>query len=258
MFNSSTDREWEKYGATDPYFGVFTHEKYRKTQLTQEDKAAFFRSGHDYLMAILSSVRTHLDPAFHPSNTLDFGCGVGRLVIPLAAISENVVGLDISSSMLNEAKLNCDAHALTNVSLIKSDDELSSLQGKFDFIHSIIVFQHIPVKRGVQIFKNLLTHLADGGICVLHFTFAARTSRTTKLLALIKTYLPLGGYLINLLRGRDWSSPNMQMNSYDLNKIFLLIQEIHVNNFYAEYTDHGGYRGLLIYFKGAMAAPAQA
>jgi hypothetical protein len=37
------------------------------------------------------------------------------------------------------------------------------LKGKYDFIHSYIVFQHIPVERGKRIFEKLLAHLETGG-----------------------------------------------------------------------------------------------
>ena len=98
--------------------------------------------------------KRHLDPSFSPKSVLDFGCGTGRLVIPLAEIADYVLGLDVSESMLWEARKNCKAHALNNVQLLKSDDTLSCLDGCFDFIHSFIVFQHIPVKRGIRIFAS--------------------------------------------------------------------------------------------------------
>lgn len=254
MFNSNTDREWEKFGATDPYFGVITHEKYHKANLTDGNKDVFFRSGYDYITDILKKIRKHIDPTFNPKKSLDFGCGVGRLVIPLAGISENVVGVDVSESMLNEAKRNCESQSIKNVSFVKANDKLSSLNGKYDFIHSFNVFQHIPVKRGERIFKNLLAHIEKGGICVLHFTYAAKNYRAQKIVSLIRNYIPLGSNLINIIRGRKFFSPTLQMNTYDLNKIFLMMQEINVNDFYAEYTDHGGHFGFLIYFKGPKKA----
>jgi hypothetical protein len=64
------------------------------------------------------------------------------------------------------------------------------------------------------------------------------------------------GSTLNIVRGRNFFSPTptMQMNTYDLNKIFLMMQEINVSDFYAEYTESGGHFGLLIYFKGPKEA----
>ncbi|HKJ31811.1 MAG TPA: class I SAM-dependent methyltransferase [Balneolales bacterium] len=97
---------------------------------------------------ILKKIRKYVDPHFSINRALDFGCGVGRLLIPLSVYSSHVTGVDVSESMLDEARKNCEARQITNVDFIKSDDDLSLLNRKFNFIHSYIVFQHIPAKRG--------------------------------------------------------------------------------------------------------------
>ena len=107
MFGSKTDKMWEKIGNQDPYFGVITDEKYRTMSLTEEKKKEFFQSGCDHIKFVLEKVRKHLDQYFKISNALDFGCGVGRLTIPMAEIADHVVGIDVSGSMLREAVRNC-------------------------------------------------------------------------------------------------------------------------------------------------------
>ena len=78
----------------------------------------------------------------------DFGCGVGRLVLPFAHYSREVVGIDISESMLKECEKNLNNRGINNCQLITSDDNLASLTGSFNLIHSFITFQHIPVGTG--------------------------------------------------------------------------------------------------------------
>ena len=77
-------------------------------------------------VSILSNIHKHLDPGFQPINALDFGCGVGRLVIPLAKISTSAVGIDVSESMLAEARKNCELNSVHNIDLVKSDDAFES------------------------------------------------------------------------------------------------------------------------------------
>jgi 2-polyprenyl-3-methyl-5-hydroxy-6-metoxy-1,4-benzoquinol methylase len=166
MLSSNTDREWEKFGANDPYFGVMTYEKFKRSKMTAENLSEFFLSGADYIDKVLGNIRKHLDSKYSCKKALDFGCVVGRLVIPLARIADQVIGVDVSQSMIEEAKRNCESLKITNVEFIKSDNNVLSLDGKYDLINSFIVFQHIPVRRGEQIFDNLLAHLADGGVCV--------------------------------------------------------------------------------------------
>jgi ubiquinone/menaquinone biosynthesis C-methylase UbiE len=249
MHKRNTDHDWEKLAAIDSYFNVWTDERFRKANLTNENKEAFFRSGYDYLAHILQKIRNQFDPTFKPRKSLDFGCGVGRIVVPLAEISESVVGVDVSESMLHEARRNCNARSISNVSFVKSDDDLSLLNGRFDFLHFIIVFQHIPISRGERILKKLLTHAEKGGICVFHFTYVANIALGLKIESWIKNQIPFGRHLFNLARGKKMTAPSMQMNAYDLNQIVRAMQEIGVRNFYAEHTDHGRYLGLLVYFQ---------
>src|SRR6185369_10304549 len=143
MFNRGTDHEWEKFGKKDPYFGVLTADKFQRQNLTDESKEEFFKSGYDYVENVVITIRKHIDPTFSIEKALDFGCGVGRLVIPLAEISKSVDGIDVSESMLNEARKNCESRSIANVNLLKSDDNLSGLNDTYNFIHSFIVFQHI-------------------------------------------------------------------------------------------------------------------
>ena len=254
MFKSKTDIEWEKFGKDDPYFGVITHDKYRKSNLTEENKEEFFQSGSSYIHGVLETIRQHIDPNFKIKKALDFGCGVGRLVIPLAKFAEEVTGVDVSDSMLEEAKKNCEIRSIRNVAFVKSDNDLKFLKGKkYDFIHSFIVFQHIPVKRGERIYENLLAHLEPGGACVVHFTYA-NDIKKKNYISYVKKFIPLSSNFINLLKGRKFFAPQMQMNDYNLNHLFLLIQKAKALNCYIEFTDHGGFLGVVVYFQKSQTA----
>ena len=37
-----TDKDWEKWGASDPYFGVISNDKYRRNNLTNDSREDFF------------------------------------------------------------------------------------------------------------------------------------------------------------------------------------------------------------------------
>lgn len=249
MFNTNTDREWEQLGGADPYFGVLTSEKYNNTNLTDETKVDFFRTGEEYINNVMENIRKYLDVTYTPKKAIDFGCGVGRLVIPLAKVAEHVIGVDVSESMLKEAKKNCETRSIKNVSFIKSDDRLSALEGKYDFINSFIVFQHIPVKRGERIFENLIAHMEERGVCVVHFTYAKLDSTLKNLVYWVRTHIPLASNFINIIRGRNWFAPQMQINPYNINRLLLLIQRNSICDFYAQYTNHGGHLGILLFFR---------
>jgi ubiquinone/menaquinone biosynthesis C-methylase UbiE len=248
MLNNNTDKDWEKFGKEDPYFGVLTDDKFRRSNLTEESKKEFFKSGTDYINFILKNIEHHVDTEYTINRALDFGCGVGRLAIPLAYIAQEVTGVDVSESMLKEAKENCKERSLENVNFVYSDDDLSMLNGKYDFIHSFLVFQHIPAERGEQIFEKLMERLESGGIGVMHFTYA-KDYEIKGLIPLIKKYIPLASNFINWVKGKGFFYYGMQMNAYDTNNLLLMIQKANVKNFYTEFTHSEDEFGLMIYFK---------
>lgn len=253
MLDGDTDRNWEEFGRQDPYYGVITHEKYRQVNLTEANKREFFASGETHMATVLHRVRQHLDADFVVKKALYFGCGVGRLLIPLARIAEEVTGVDVSDAMLEESRKNCAAQSVRNVRLLKSDDALSLLGGTYDFIHSFIVFQHIPVQRGERIFARLLTLLEPGGVAVLHFKYG-QDFEYRKLPMFLNKYVPGGRKLLNLSRGRKLSAPRMQMNAYDLNALCALLQQAGITNFFATFENHGGNWGVVLYFQKSAGA----
>jgi tRNA/tmRNA/rRNA uracil-C5-methylase (TrmA/RlmC/RlmD family) len=81
---SNTDDAWEKFGKTDPYYGVLSHERIRLSKFAEDSRADFFLSGEEHVKLLFQTIREHVDPDFSPELALDFGCGVGRIAIPLA------------------------------------------------------------------------------------------------------------------------------------------------------------------------------
>jgi Cyclopropane fatty acid synthase and related methyltransferases len=247
-YASKTDLEWERFGQTDPYFGVIAYDKFHRSKLTDETIEEFFRTGDAHVDDVMAAIRHHIDPHFKPKAALDFGCGVGRTVIPLSSIADHVTAADVSQSMLVEAKRNCRARGIGNVDFVKTEGTTPLWHQKFDFVHSFIVLQHIPAARGQRIFANLVSALQNGGICAIHVTYA-RDSAFNKAAAVVKRYVPFGGNLLSLARGARWDTPRMEMHRYDLNLLFHVIQQARVERLYCEYTDHSHELGVFLYFQ---------
>lgn len=249
MLNVRSDAAWEKYGEVDPYFGVVSHEKFRSDRLDGSAYEEFFRSGEEHVEAVLRTIREHLDPGFRPERVLDFGCGVGRLLVPLARTGAAAVGVDVSEGMLKEARKNCDAFSLGGVELVRSDDRLSRVEGSFDFVHSYIVFQHVPPRRGVAILRALVERLREGGVGALHFTYARRAPRVRRTVNWMRRNVPLVNQVVNLAQRRPLLYPLMQMHNYRLDRIFRVLQETGCHHSYVRFTDHGGHLGVMLYFQ---------
>jgi SAM-dependent methyltransferase len=242
--NMNTDEAWEEWGRRDPYFGVITDPKYRRSAIKEVDKREFFESGHWHVNYVMRTIHDHIDGNFHPRSVLDFGCGVGRTLVSFAQVAHEAVGLDVSASMLDEAKRNCQERGLKNVRLAHSDDALSSLTEPVDLIHSCIVFQHIAADRGRLIFRNLLKHLAPRGIGAFHLLYSKSRYADTHGIApptTLQAQAPVP-------RPPD-ADPEIQMNPYNLNEILFLMQGAGARRFYSDFTDHGGELGVFLFFQ---------
>lgn len=154
--------DWEELARREPYFPVLTNEGIR------ED--GFLESGEADIALLLSAIASLLGHEIPLNNVLDFGCGAGRLTLPLARRATQVVGCDIAPTILTHARQNAREAGLINTTFIETS-ELSRLRdSQFDFICSLLVFQHIRPIDGYKLIRTLLRLLAPGGVAALQLT----------------------------------------------------------------------------------------
>lgn len=264
----STDHEWERWGSTDPYYGVLTNPKFRSAALNPQAKEEFFFSGRCHVSYVYDTCRRFLDPHFAPQRILDFGCGVGRLVVAFAEHAPHVVGMDVSPSMLAEARRNCDERGAANVELVPSDDQLAAAPGPFDLVHSCIVLQHIEIPRGLALFERLIDRIRPGGYGALHLTYAWDVYHANHGVAPPPPPAPpVGGALAQVKASLrtlvspppapaqpSSGDPEMQMNFYNLSQVLFIVQRAGVTELHTHFTDHGGALGVFLFFRKPPAA----
>lgn len=245
---SKNETIWEYFGENDPYFAVNTISEMRSEAIDDEKMKLFFERGEEYVNRIWEEIEDFFNLDFKPCRSLDFGCGVARMTLPIAKRSGEVVGVDISTKMLEVSEKNAQSFDIDNVSFVKGDDTLSKLTGKFDFIHSFIVFQHIDPKIGEQIFKKMIEMLEENGIGVLHFGYANSLSTTGQKLR-FKLYrdFSLAYRVRNLVLGKK-QEPLIPMYSYDLNNLMLILQQNNCHTCHVRFSDHG-VEGILLFFR---------
>jgi SAM-dependent methyltransferase len=244
---NNSDKDWERFGRTDPYFAVLTAPEFHG-RVAGIEREKFFQSGASHIDTMFSIIRSRLDASFAPQRALDFGCGVGRLLLPLGLRCSEVTGVDVSPSMLAEARRNCDEAGLAAIRLVESDDELSAVNGVFDFIHTYIVLQHIPVGRGEKLVQKLAAKLAPDGIGMFHVPYTAgRRGLLSRVLYWMRVAVPGGKSVLNLLKRRRPGAPVMQMNAYSITRLVDILRVAGCGEVHIRFSDHDGARGVLLF-----------
>lgn len=208
------DDDWEQFARRDPYWAVLTDNRFRGAKLSAARRAEFFAAGEEHVAAVFAWCEERRPAPWTPRRALDFGCGVGRLLPALSRRCAAVIGADVSEAMLAEASANRRRLAMSNVELVHTGDELRGIEGEIDFIHSVIVFQHIAPVRGEAIFARLCSLLAGDGVAVLHFTTGSRRAAMASQLSELRDRVRPLNAVANLLAGRAPGDPPMRMYEY--------------------------------------------
>lgn len=191
-------RQWEALGRVDPYWAVISEPGKKGGRW---DPGEFFASGENEIRAVLAqAVALGMEPAH--GLALDYGCGVGRLSRALAGVFSQVVGVDFSQSMLDEARRANAAFA--NLRFERNDGHsLSTIAtGSVDLVYSVIALQHSLPAAQREIIREFGRVVAPGGAVV--FQTPSRPNLGT---ASGVAFRVLGNRLLNLprrlLHGKD-------------------------------------------------------
>jgi SAM-dependent methyltransferase len=250
MIPDNTDHHWQRWGQNDPYYGVLTRPEFSKTNLDAESRHEFFETGERHVSHVFEVIHSRIQPDFAPERILDFGCGPARLVIPFCRRAKFVVGVDVSRPMLEEARKNCDIHGVGSPEFLRSDQLASLPASSFDLVHTFIVLQHIPPRRGEKLVRSLVDLLKDGGIGAIHLTYSHNGNAVRHLLNVWRSYSGLLNGVLNVITGRPYNRPTMMMNHYSLNRIFDMLLRAGCSKLSVEFSsDPAGCNGVMLYFE---------
>ena len=244
----STDTDWEKWGAKNPYFGVLSDKKFLGKKLDTKLQKEFYKSGADQVGTSIEKLRQLTGKQkLHFYHAVDFGCGVGRLSVALTEYSKKVTALDVSPSMITTARSNTPKNLQNKISYKIADNKLAVLPAKYDLLYSCIVFQHIPTSRGMKILSKLLNNLENHGCAVIQITYNHKASKSQKIAISLKQRFNLVRRIFNIARSkRENNTPLMRMYCYDLEDVLETFQINNVNSLELDFTNHGGYLGVVI------------
>lgn len=109
--------------------------------------------GSNWSLATEDVLPSLLTPIIKQNVTYDIaaeiGCGIGRLMVPMASLFNKVIGIDISPEMVNYSR---DYLKNTKNTVIILTDGSAFLidSNSIDFVYSVICFQHIPYREMIR------------------------------------------------------------------------------------------------------------
>src|SRR4051794_9676035 len=159
-------RDWTELGAADPLWAVLVDADRRGGRWDVEE---FLELGRRDVAA----ARDWLAELGRPTSwgrVLDFGCGAGRLSQALAEHAEEVVGVDVSASMLDTARALDRSGGRCTFVLNEAADLRAFADASVDLVFTERVLQHLPGALVEAYLGEFLRVLRPGGVAVLHCT----------------------------------------------------------------------------------------
>lgn len=254
-------RSWEVLAITDPLWAVLSADEYHRDALSPASEERFWRSGEEHVAHVMAVLRNELGRDVSPGLAVDFGCGVGRTLVPLARRSARAIGLDISPTMVERCRERLARCAVANAETFvvgrRLPPELTATRGPVDFVHSVLVFQHIVPSEGLALFDQLLDLLAPGGLGFVQFQGRipggelARTARE----------LRRRSRWFNALAVRGWLplfKDLVMLYEYDMDDLLRHLSDGCISEVVLERTPEGadGY-GIRLYFAKFAGTEAQ-
>lgn len=152
---ASQSENWEKLGDLDPKYAIASRGD-RKFNSWSDDE--FFKVGREIISNRISTIAS-MNKEINWRSALDFGCGIGRITMALASHFERVVGIDVSNSMIEKARIQTKKANNIDLHVEKSPD---FDYGKFDFVIAHHVIQHIGSQGEMRDYIRALCRHAAG------------------------------------------------------------------------------------------------
>jgi SAM-dependent methyltransferase len=217
------DPNWESFAAREPYFAVLTAPRFLRANLTPDHEREFFASGEHLVQWMLNVIDAGLSPHFAPASMLEYGCGLGRLALPLAERPGAVTAVDRSPVMLELARGHAERRNLGHISF-QTPPEFFSKPRKFDLVVCYQVLQRLRPGDAMALLDQLIERISPNGVGVFQWPLPTRESGLVSSSRWIRENVPGANTVANKLRGKDTDDPFIPTHAYALDEILPVFQ----------------------------------
>lgn len=163
---------------------------YVETTLFRGDVEGFFQLGEERVRLLLDPLLARLQLDAKQTLAVDLGCGLGRFSRAMAARFGRVLGCDVSSEMVLQARELNPARSHPNLFFAATDGLSIPLgDGESGFAFSYEVFQHMPSRQVIRANLNEVARvLGADGYGFIHLHSGARTPLLSR--ARLGRYMP--------------------------------------------------------------------
>lgn len=131
----------------------------------RQDDEEFFATGRELARALARELERLPPGNARARRALEIGCGLGRLMLPLAQYFGEIHGVDVSEEMVRLAREKLRGVPQAHVHLTGGADLAAFADDSFDFVYSYAVFQHIPSREVVfDYLREARRVLKTGGV----------------------------------------------------------------------------------------------
>lgn len=158
-------RLWQRLGETAPHWSALPQLIYRPEHVGDSRRSLYAsgREERELLMAVLG--RLGLDPARF-RHLVDFGCGVGRATLHLAALCPEVTGVDFAPAQLAVARQEALARAMDHIAWLAVRGGATMPAGGCDLWFSRRTLHHNPPPVIRALLRRSFAELRPGGLAV--------------------------------------------------------------------------------------------
>ena len=173
---------WDRFAREDARFFILTNPH-------SASEADFYAQGRETWDAVRGWIESVAPGRLKSGAALDIGCGIGRVTRALADSFDAATGVDVSAEMVKKARA-AHPQGKPGFEVVSGSDLSPVANSSMDFVHSAIVFQHIPDWAAIE------NYIREVGRVLRPGALAARHLDTRRLSLPAKVYRTLPDFLL--------------------------------------------------------------